>query len=119
MSRPYRHGNGTITLRGGGGRFRRTTLGDFGLAAEVCEACRRILPCALGEEAPEACPHCGTVIVRERCAWSRVREGAFMDPALFRQGAYRQCGAPAIAVDLEHHEGRCAEHLEAPQEPAR
>jgi predicted RNA-binding Zn-ribbon protein involved in translation (DUF1610 family) len=119
VSRPYKGPSGRIHLRGGGARFRRSTLADMGLAAEVCEACRALLPRALGEVPPETCPHCGVVIVRERCAWSRVREGAFLDPRLFREGAYQPCGAPAVAWDLERGEGRCAEHIDAPQEADR
>lgn len=119
MTRPYRHGSGRIQHRTGGGRFRHSTLADFGIAADVCEACRGITPRALGEPAPEVCQHCGAVFVRETCAWSRVREPAFMDPALFRQGAYTRCGRPAIAIEIKHHEGRCADHLDTPQEPPR
>lgn len=46
MAQAYRHGNGGITLRSGNGRFRHTTLRDFGIAdsdladsEKECSAC--------------------------------------------------------------------------------
>ena len=74
MTRAYRHGNGRIQDRSGGGRFRHSTLADVGLACEVCESCRALNPRGLGEPAPEACHACGAVFVRERCEWSEVRD---------------------------------------------
>lgn len=40
MPRPYRASNKRIQFRSGGGRFRKTTLGDVGLGA--CDKCGAI-----------------------------------------------------------------------------
>jgi ssDNA-binding Zn-finger/Zn-ribbon topoisomerase 1 len=59
MSRPYRAPNKRIIMRGRGGRFRRTTMADFGLATDPCPHCRAINPRALDEARPDTCPKCG------------------------------------------------------------
>lgn len=122
MSRAYRHGNGRIQLRSGGGRFRDATLADVGLEVDVCQACRGVNPRQLGAPPPEVCDHCGAVFVRERCGWSRKVEPRHLGPedlADLRAGAFTPCGAPAVACDVASHAGRCGAHLEALQESSR
>lgn len=117
MTRAYRHGNGRFQPRAGGGRFRRSTLADVGLAGEVCEACRGFNARELGAPAPETCAHCGAVFVYERCARTAKPEPRHLGPedlADIRAGAFEPCGAPAVACQLEDHQPRCTTHLEDP-----
>jgi hypothetical protein len=66
MSRPYRASNKRIVHRGGGGKFRRSTLGDIGF----------------GE-----CDKCGAIFVPD---FSGL-DGPFIDPRDFNQRR-RTCG---------------------------
>lgn len=120
MTRLCQHGNGRIQHRTAGGRFRHTTVADFGLSTEICEACGGINPRGLGEAPPEACAQCGAVFVYERCAWSRKKEPRHLGPEDFRDmkaGAFTPCGRPAVACDIEERTGRCAEHVERAERP--
>ena len=115
MTRPFRHAGGRVQHRTGGGRFRRSTLADFGLAAEVCGACGGFIPRGLGECLPEACGQCGAVIVRERCervAKVPPRHLGPRDMADMAAGAFDPCGKPAIGCQIESRAARCAEHIE-------
>ena len=42
MARSYRHGNGRVVPRSGGGQFRKTTMTDIGLSACQAEGCGKI-----------------------------------------------------------------------------
>lgn len=119
MPRHYRHGNGRIQHRAGGGRFRHSTLGDVGLAADVCPSCNGFNARGLGAPPPETCQHCGAVFVRETCAWRRKAEPLHLGPehlADLRSGAFTRCGKIATAFDLELYAYRCADHLDTPTE---
>jgi DNA replicative helicase MCM subunit Mcm2 (Cdc46/Mcm family) len=56
--------NGRIQRRRSNGRFRRTTMKDFGLHVFVCQDCRSMNPVELDElgkpTKPEACHNCGS-----------------------------------------------------------
>lgn len=120
--RPYKHGNGRIQHRGAGARFRHSALADFGIAAEVCEACRAVLTRDFGAPPPENCSRCGAVIVRERCELVRKQPPRHLGPedlADIQSGAFDPCGQPAVACQIDSHAARCAEHADTPQERSR
>jgi hypothetical protein len=54
-----------IPSRTSGGQFRRATLANtFGLAAPVCEDCRRLNPVPVGQPKPATCHACGSERLR-------------------------------------------------------
>jgi len=61
-------GSKYLRARGGGGRFKRATIADFGMA--VCSACNRFFEAkVMPEDDPfpmpvrvKNCPHCGAAV---------------------------------------------------------
>lgn len=49
---------GRMQLRHGNGRWRPTTMADFGITAWICAACRRFNPVGVGEPRPVMCHAC-------------------------------------------------------------
>lgn len=64
MARLYKARNGRIQRRTPEGRFRKTTMADFGLKVWICEDCRACNPVGVGEDKPEKCHHCGSENLR-------------------------------------------------------
>jgi hypothetical protein len=48
-----------IQHRRGNGRWRQTTLADYGLKVIVCEECNGVTPFAIEDQTPTECSHCG------------------------------------------------------------
>lgn len=98
------------------GRFTRNTMENtFGLHCDVCSGCRGFLTYGVNELPPAACPRCGEIQVRERCAHGRCM--GIEDPKILWRGGYPECGKPAVAVDLQRRWGWCDEHVDTSSTP--